>query len=161
MLEMHEGWSCWRAVSCHESVKPMRPAARASVGSSSDVESPSEANRHQLHPTINRPTCKLTIGRNSYRCLTDTRADISLIWYDTYKQVPADKKLKIANCNHVINSANGPLKIIGKTSITFDLDSDTYRHEFIVTKSFSYTLLLGMDFLKWHSVDIMIGSNQL
>ena len=98
-------------------------------------------------------SCIIKIGKNKFRSLVDTGAEVSLMHrrvYDSLKVKPKLQHKKI-----YLSSVSGDaLKIDGCINLTFTIGGTEMQHLFYVVRDMNRNLILGTDWLRQHGVRI-------
>jgi predicted aspartyl protease len=96
---------------------------------------------------LGRPkSVSIDIGKQRFRCLVDTGAEVSVIHERVFRQI---KGLVLKRSNMSILSATGSsLKVAGTTVINFKLGKKEFKHEFVVVSNLNRTFILGKDWLE-------------
>ena len=88
----------------------------------------------------------LKIGKQRFRSLIDTGAEVSLMHNRVFRTL---KGQKVETKDIVLQSANGGLLgVVGKTELKFQLGDKTSTHSFVVVSDLNRNLILGNDWLE-------------
>ena len=112
---------------------------------------PKKVKHHLIEEVViggeDRALIPISIGKKNFRGLVDTGASRSCISERTYNAL---KLPEIKNfCEVRVTSATGsPIHVMGAVQCIVTLGKSGYLHQFIVCKSISRALILGIDFLR-------------
>ena len=100
------------------------------------------------------PKCvSLQIGKQRYRALVDTGAEVSLISERAWQKFHPQLSLKKTSLE--LNSVSGEaLKVRGQIKLEFSIGGKKLSHDFIVVRDMSRNFILGVDFMKENRVRI-------
>ena len=100
------------------------------------------------------PKCvSIQIGKQRYRTLVDTGAEVSLVSEKTWgKFHPQPRMTKTPVTLHSVSGEG--LNVRGKVSLKFSLGGKKFTHTFIVVRGMDRSFIMGTDFMKEHGVRI-------
>ena len=99
----------------------------------------------------NPSSCIIKIGKNRYRTLIDSGAEVSLISKSMFDHLPGNYKLFREKPN--LQAVNGgSLSVLGRVNITFSMNGLALTHDFYVTSGLNRNFILGRDFLKTNGI---------
>ena len=98
-------------------------------------------------------SCIIKIGKNKFRSLVDTGAEVSLMHRRVYDSLKVEPKLQHKKI--YLSSVSGDaLKIDGCINLTFTIGGTEMQHLFYVVRDMNRNLILGTDWLRQHGVRI-------
>lgn len=96
-------------------------------------------------------SCILQIGKQRFRALVDTGAEISLIHrkiFDNLKDKP-----KVTRLRPLIQGVSGKtLSVLGCADISFKMGNLLLKHKFFIVDGINRNLILGFDWLKQNGI---------
>ena len=99
----------------------------------------------------NPNSCLVKIGKQVFRSLVDSGAEVSLIHRRAYQNLKDKPKLK--NKKVYLQSASGqPMLVDGSINITIEIRGIKTNQIFYVVKNLNRNLILGRDWLKQNGV---------
>ncbi len=126
------------------------------AGAENDFENISEIARPIKISLAGHPSsCIINIGKQKYRALIDTGAEVSLMSkriYDLLKDRPKLQRKTVSI--HAVNS--GPLSVDGCIKLPIDIGGYQMCQEFYIVKDINRNLILGQDFLEQNGVRIYL-----
>ena len=89
-----------------------------------------------------------------YKALIDSGADVSLLWYSTYKNIGDSYKTPIQPTTAVLNTANGsPMTALGMTALHLRIAKFKFTHNFVICDTLPDTeIIFGIDIQKKFSL---------
>ena len=124
--------------------QPMNNSAKRSV----NVVSPMQEN-----------TILVTIGGKKTRGLIDTGAQISIASLEFLKKTDIKiSSLKPADVNEIVGVGNEHHKVLGTLEIPISISGIKIDFNFYILEQLRHTVILGMDFLEHHKVQIDLNS---
>ena len=124
-------------------------SSRVSNSNSSDKPSVN------LVSSLQENTILVTIGDKKTRCLVDTGATISCASLAYLKKTGINcTHLKPANIKYITGVGNETHAVLGKLEIPITISGITISFEFFILQNLIHPVILGMDFLKFHKVQI-------
>lgn len=101
----------------------------------------------------NPNSCIIHIGKNRYRALVDTGAEVSLMHRRVYDSLKIKPKLQRSDVK--LQSAGGnPLKLDGSINIDFKIGGTEVSQMFYIVRDLNRNVILGVDWLTKHGVRI-------
>ena len=96
-------------------------------------------------------SCLIQIGRNKFRSLVDSAAEVSLMHTRVYQSLKKKPPLvrKIANLQSVSGTC---LKHDGYVTLSFKIGDTEIKHSFFVSPSINRNFILGRDWLVQNGV---------
>ena len=108
-----------------------------------------------LVSSLQENTILVTIGDKKTRCLVDTGATISCASLAYLKKTGINcTHLKPANIKYITGVGNETHAVLGKLEIPITISGITISFEFFILQNLIHPVILGMDFLKFHKVQI-------
>ena len=85
-----------------------------------------------------------------YKALIDSGADISLLWYSTYKNIGDSYKTPIQPTTAKLNTADGsPMTALGMTALHLRIVEVKFTHNFVICNRLPDTeIIFGIDIQK-------------
>ena len=108
-----------------------------------------------LVSSLQENTILVTIDDRKTRCLVDTGATISCASLSYLKKTGiACTNLKPAHIQHITGVGNETHAVLGKLEIPITISGIKISFEFFILENLLHPVILGMDFLKFHKVQI-------
>ena len=101
----------------------------------------------------NPNSCLVTIGKQKFRSLVDTGAEVSLMHHRVYNGLKDKPKLKPKKV-YLQTAGSTPLTVLGCVDVTFRIGGTEVSQEFHVVSNLNRNLILGLDFMKSHKARI-------
>ena len=136
-----------------QSVKPVNAPFRPRIGAKENSEGP------VILGTIkgDRCTCLVRVGNQRYRALIDSGASASVISKRTFQQV----KSPLAPSKLTLKTVSGQgLRVLGETCLHVTLGTHKLRHTFQIIENVDNPLILGLDFLTKHQLQLNFSSKR-
>ena len=112
--------------------------------------------QHKINLAESPNSCIIKIGKNKFRSLVDTGAEVFLMYRRVYDSLKIKPKLQHKKIN--LNSVSGDaLKIDGCINLTSTVGGTEMQHLFYVMRDMNRNLILGTDWLLQHGVSIYYG----
>ena len=106
-------------------------------------------------------SCDLQIEGRPQRAILDTGATRSLVSENLITILRKNTDLTVKTSDSILAGANGDkLEVLGEVALLLSLGSTRVLHSFVIVRSLSHGLLLGMDFLGKHLAEIDIKHGQ-
>ena len=106
-------------------------------------------------------SCDLGIEGKPQRAILDTGATRSLVSENLLKILRKGTDLTVKASDSILAGANGSkLDVLGEVALLLSLDRSRVLHSFVIVRSLSHSLLLGMDFLGKHLAEIDMKNGQ-
>ena len=111
--------------------------------------------KYKINISDSPNSISLNVGKQKYRALVDSGAELSLMRYLVYNNL--SNKPRFFKKNICLQSVSGQaLKIDGCVNLTFLVKGLTMTHTFIVVKDMNQILILGRDWLKQNWIRMYI-----
>lgn len=99
----------------------------------------------------NPNSCLIKLGKQRFRALVDTGAEVSLMHRRVYDCLKVKPKFTFKRVN--LQTANGSsLKVDGGIKVTLNIGGTDLIQEFLVVQDLNRNVILGLDFMKEHRV---------
>ena len=128
-----------------------QPASSHSETKSALSDKPSVS----LVSSLQENTILVTIGDKKTRCLVDTGATISCASLAYLEKTGINcAHLKPADIEYITGVGNETHSVLGKLEIPLNISGIKISFDFFILQSLTHPVILGMDFLKFHRVQI-------